>query len=104
GGGANAHEAGAGAAVTCCGGGGTGAVQGRRAVAIGARVGGDSPGIDSADVDTTVREVTATGSPDTATTRRTVAIGSPGASANTTKQAQMLSRALRRISTLERGH
>lgn len=79
-------------------------VQYRREYAVGTRVGVDLPGIDMAAVDTTVREVTSTAAPDTVRTRRAVAIGSPGASANTTKQAQMLSRAMRRISTLERGH
>lgn len=102
--GANALEDGAGPTVIRFDVVDTGDVQYRREYAIGTRVGVDLPGIDMADIDTTVREVTSTASPDTATTRRTVAIGSPGASANTTKQAQMLSRALRRISTLERGH
>lgn len=82
----------------------TGDVRYRREYAIGTTVGVDLPGVDMADIDTTVREVTSKATPGSAVTRRTVAIGSPGASANTTKQAQMLSRAMRRINTLERGH
>lgn len=74
----------------------------RRDYGIGWKVGVELPGLPPEISDNVVREVTTTvraGAADEVV----VAVGSPGASSNSTNQARLMSRAFRRIDVLERG-
>lgn len=77
-------------------------VRYRRDYGIGWKVGVELPGLPPEVSDNVVREVTTTvraGAADEVV----VAVGSPGASSNSTNQARLMSRAFRRIDVLERG-
>lgn len=77
-------------------------IQYRRDYNVGAKVGVELPGIPPDLSDNVVREVKTTvraGEEDDVQ----VAIGTPGAAVNSTKQARLMARALRRINVIERG-
>lgn len=74
----------------------------RRDYAVGYVVGVELPGLPGQVSDDVVREVTTTVSPDEPE-RVDIVVGSPGATSASTKQAQQLAKALRRINLLERS-
>jgi len=74
----------------------------RRDYGIGWRVGVELPGIPEGLSDNVVREVTTTAREGQAD-EVNVVVGSPGATANSTKQARLIAAAFRRIDVIERG-
>ncbi|WP_286218158.1 Gp37-like protein [Paraoerskovia sediminicola] len=76
-------------------------VQYRRDYGVGYRVGVELPGLPDAVSDNVVREVTTTVDP--TSERVSMVVGTPGATVNSTKQAQRLARANARLNLIERS-